>query len=397
MDACDHRAIANRMDLFHQQEEGPGMVFWHPRGFAIYRVIEDVLRHRMRRAGFLEVRTPQVLARTLWQQSGHWEKFGAHMFSLAEQEPGLALKPMSCPGHVQIFNKRLRSFRDLPMRLCEFGICHRDEPSGALQGLMRTRSFVQDDAHIFCEEGQVQAEVARFCGQLKRIYADFGFTDTRVAFSTRPAVRAGSDALWDRAEAALEAAARAAGLDYQIDAGEGAFYGPKLDFFLRDRRAREWQCGTIQLDYVLPERLDTCYTDARGQRVRPVMIHHAVLGSLERFVGIVLEHYQGQLPLWLAPEQVVVASIARPHNVYAERVGEAFVAEGYRTVIDVRAERLSRKVVDAREAGIPILLAVGAREARDGTVCLRRRDGEQEVLPIGAAAHALRAEASPPT
>lgn len=395
MDACDHRAIANRMDLFHQQEEGPGMVFWHPRGFALYRVIEDYLRRRMRQAGFAEVRTPQVLARSLWQKSGHWEKFGAHMFALGHEQ-GFALKPMSCPGHVQIFNKRLRSFRDLPIRLCEFGVCHRDEPSGALSGLMRTRSFVQDDAHIFCGEDHVEAEVARFCRQLRRIYGDFGFDDPRVAFSTRPALRAGSDALWDRAEAALEGAARAAGLAYQTDAGEGAFYGPKLDFFLRDRRGREWQCGTIQLDYVLPERLDAHYADALGGQSRPVMIHHAVLGSLERFVGILLEHHDGQLPLWLAPDQVVVATIAAHQKAYALHVAETLAGADLRAVTDTRTERLSRKIVDAREAGIPILLAIGAREAEDGTVSLRRRDGDQQVMPLGAVANALSTEARAP-
>ncbi len=364
MDACDHRAIANRMDLFHQQEEGPGMVFWHPRGFALYRVIEDYLRRRMRQAGFAEVRTPQVLARSLWQKSGHWEKFGAHMFALGHEQD-FALKPMSCPGHVQIFNKRLRSFRDLPIRLCEFGVCHRDEPSGALSGLMRTRSFVQDDAHIFCGEDHVEAEVARFCRQLRRIYADFGFPDSRVAFSTRPALRAGSDALWDRAETALEGAARKADLAYQTDPGEGAFYGPKLDFFLRDQRGREWQCG-------------------------------AVLGSLERFVGILLEHHGGQLPLWLAPDQIVVATIAPQQKAYALHVVETLAGADLRIVADARTERLSRKIVDAREAGIPILLAVGAREAEDGTVSLRRRGGEQQVMPLGAAADVLRAEARAP-
>jgi threonyl-tRNA synthetase len=397
MDACDHRAIANRMDLFHQQEEGPGMVFWHPRGFALYHVIEDYLRRRMRRAGFAEVRTPQVLARSLWQRSGHLEKFGDNIFAIAGHEQGFALKPMSCPGHVQIFNKRLRSFRDLPMRLCEFGVCHRDEPSGALSGLMRTRAFVQDDAHIFCAESHVEADVARFGAQLKQIYADFGFDEPRVAFSTRPELRGGSGAQWDRAEAALEGAARASGLAYAVDPGEGAFYGPKLDFFLRDRRGREWQCGTIQLDTVLPERLDAHYTDPQGSRVRPVMIHHAVLGSIERFVGILLEHYGGQLPLWLAPEQIVVATIGPAQQAYAGHVAAQLDAAGLRVITDSRSERLSRKIVDAREAGIPILLAVGAREAEEASVSLRRLGGQQQVMPLEAAAAALRAEARVPS
>ncbi len=393
MDPHDHRAIANRMDLFHQQEEGPGMVFWHPRGFAIYRIIEDYIRRRMRRAGFREIRTPQLLARSLWEKSGHWEKFGDNMFALGENGHVHALKPMSCPGHVQIFNKRLRSFRDLPIRLAEFGACHRDEPSGALQGLMRTRAFVQDDAHIFCAEEQVVEEVARFCILLGEVYADFGFQDVRVAFSTRPAVRAGDDAVWDRAEAQLEAAAKAAGLDYQHDPGEGAFYGPKLDFHLRDSRGREWQCGTVQLDMVLPERLDARYADAEDRRVRPVMIHHAVLGSVERFIGILLEHHGGTLPLWLAPDQIVVASIGNAQAGYAEKIADDLADHDFRVVADTRGERLSRKIMDAREAGIPILMAVGKREEADGTVSLRRRDGEQEVLSVEEAPAALRSEA----
>ena len=393
MDPLDHRSIANRMDLFHQQEEGPGMVFWHPRGFAIYRIVEDYVRRLMRGAGFREIRTPQLLARSLWEKSGHWDKFGDNMFSLGENGQSHALKPMSCPCHVQIFNKRLRSFRDLPVRLAEFGACHRDEPSGSLQGLMRTRAFVQDDAHIFCTEDQVVDEVARFCRLLKDAYADFGFEEVRVAFSTRPEIRAGTDAVWDRTEAALEAAARAAGLDYHLDPGEGAFYGPKLDFHLRDNRGREWQCGTVQLDMVLPERLDARYADAEDRRVRPVMIHHAVLGSVERFIGILLEHHRGKLPLWLAPDQIVVASIGRDQAECAEQVAAELAAADLRVVTDTSAERLSRKIMDAREAGIPILMAVGKREAADGTVSVRRQDGEQEVLPLEDAVAALRAEA----
>ena len=394
MDNHDHRSIANRMDLFHQQEEGPGMAFWHPRGFALYRIVEDYMRRRMRKMGFREIRTPQLLARSLWEKSGHWEKFGDNMFTVEDGERSAALKPMSCPGHVQIFNKRRRSFRDLPMRLCEFGACHRNEPSGALQGLMRGRSFVQDDAHIFCAEDQVEPEIARFCRQLFEVYADFGFDDVRVAFSTRPAVRAGSDAAWDHAEALLARAAEAAELDHQLDPGEGAFYGPKLDFFLRDSRGREWQCGTVQLDLVLPERLDAAYVDASNRHVRPIMIHHAVLGSLERFVGILLEHYDGNLPLWLAPEQVVVASIAEAQNDYAQSVADELEDADFRAIADTRPERLSRKIVDAREAGIPILMAVGNREQTDNSVSMRWRDGSQEICSVTDALSRLRREAS---
>jgi len=393
MDNHDHRSIANRMDLFHQQEEGPGMAFWHPRGFALYRIVEDYMRRRMRKLGFREIRTPQLLARSLWEKSGHWEKFGENMFTVEDGDRSAALKPMSCPGHVQIFNKRRRSFRDLPMRLCEFGACHRNEPSGALQGLMRGRSFVQDDAHIFCAEDQVEPEIARFCRQLFEVYADFGFDDVRVAFSTRPAVRAGSDAAWDHAEALLARAAEAAELDHQLDPGEGAFYGPKLDFFLRDSHGREWQCGTVQLDLVLPERLDATYVDASNRHVRPIMIHHAVLGSLERFVGILLEHYDGNLPLWLAPEQVVVASIGEAQKDYAQNVADEFEDADFRAIADTRPERLSRKIVDAREAGIPILMAVGNREQADNSVSMRWRDGSQEICSVTDALSRLWREA----
>ena len=393
MDDHDHRAIANRMGLLHQQEEAPGMVFWHPRGFALFRVVEETIRARMRGLGFREIRTPMLLDRKLWEQSGHWEKFGDNMFAFEDGAQAHALKPMSCPGHVQVFNKRVRSFRDLPIRYCEFGMCHRDEPSGALMGLMRGRSFVQDDAHIFCAVDQVEAEVARFCGLVHRVYADFGFDDVQVAFSTRPKIRAGSDAAWDAAEARLEAAARSAGLDFRVDPGEGAFYGPKLDFHLRDSRGREWQCGTVQLDMVLPERLNAAYIDATGARVRPVMIHHAVLGSVERFIGMLLEHHDGNLPLWLAPDQIVVASITDAQVDYAKSVVDRFVAAGYRVVADVRSARLARKVVDAREAGIPLLAAVGAREAASDQVTLRQRDGVQEATTVDAAIVALRAEA----
>ncbi|TSD88421.1 threonine--tRNA ligase [Mycobacterium sp. KBS0706] len=396
MDDIDHRSLGNRLDLFHQQEDGPGMVFWHPRGWALYRVVEDHVRRRMARAGYREVRTPQLLARGLWNRSGHWQKFGAQMYAVADEGRIMALKPMSCPGHVQIFNKRVRSHRELPIRYFEFGAVHRNEPSGALQGLMRARGFVQDDAHVFCLEQQVEAEVARFCSLLRRIYADFGFDHFDVAFATRPAQRAGSDEVWDRAEAALADAARQAGLDFETLPGEGAFYGPKLEFHLRDSRGRRWQCGVIQLDLVMPERLGAAYVDEHGNHQLPVMLHHAVLGSLERFIGILLEHHEGKLPLWLAPEQLVVASIGADDAVPACRVAEAFEAAGLRVALDARPERLSRKIVDAHADGVPVLAAIGAREARDGTVALRFRDGRQESLPLAAAIARLEAEAQPP-
>jgi threonyl-tRNA synthetase len=396
MDSNDHRVIGNRLDLFHQQDEGPGMVFWHPRGAALYGVLEDYIRKHMRAAGFREVRTPQLLARSLWERSGHWEKFGEHnMIVAGEGRRAFALKPVSCPGHIQIFNKRVRSHRDLPLRLSEFGACHRNEASGALQGLMRTRAFVQDDAHIFCREDQVVEEVARFCGLLRAVYNDFGFPDFAVAFSTRPAVRAGSDDVWDRAEAALEAAARAAGLVYRHQPGEGAFYGPKLEFVLRDSHGRDWQCGTIQLDFVLPERLDVEYVDAGDQRVRPVIIHHAVFGSIERFIAILLEHHGGNLPFWLAPEQIVVAPVERAHAEHARAVAAAFEQAELRVAFDDRAERVGRRIVDARERGIPVFATIGAREVAVCSVSLRRRDGATESLPLAAAVAKLRAEARP--
>ena len=394
MDDNDHRAIGNRLDLFHQQEEGPGVVFWHPRGFTLYRVIEDYIRRRMRQAGYREVRTPQLLARSLWEASGHWEKFRANMFVVEDGERAFALKPMSCPGHVQIFNKGVRSFRDLPLRLCEFGACHRNEPSGALHGLLRGRAFVQDDAHVFCTEPQVEAEVVRFCALLRSIYADFGFPDFAAGLSTRPDVRAGSDEMWDRAETMLASAARAAGLDPRAQPGEGTFYGPKLEFALRDRQGRDWQCGTIQLDFVLPERLDAGFFDGDGRRERPALLHHAVLGSMERFIGMLLEHHKGDLPLWLAPEQVIVASIGAAPADYAERVVAELAGAGLRAVADARPERLARKIVDARRNGIPVLAAVGAREAASETVSLRWRDGKQASMPIGEAMAALLADAT---
>jgi len=395
MDDHDHRAIANRLDLLHQQDEAPGMVFWHPRGFALYRVIEDHIRRRMAGAGFREIRTPQLMDRALWEASGHWEKFGNEMFVVPDGNRSYALKPMSCPGHIQVFNKRVRSFRDLPLRYCEFGACHRNEPSGALQGLARTRAFVQDDAHIFCAAAQVEEEVRRFSLLLRRIYGELGFASVAVTLATRPERRAGSDVDWDRAEAALGAAARAAGLDYAIEAGGGAFYGPKLGFHLADRVGRAWQCGTIQLDFVLPERLGARYVDAAGRFVQPVMLHQAVLGSLERFIAILLEHYDGRLPLWLAPDQAVVAAIGEGCADYARTVADALGEGGLRVSLDLRPERLGRKIVDAREAGIPIVLAVGAREAAAGTVALRRRDGAQAEMTIAEAARVLLAEAVP--
>jgi threonyl-tRNA synthetase len=382
----DHRSLGNRLELFHQQEEGPGMVFWHPRGAALYQIIEDYIRRRMREAGYREVRTPQLLAQSIFRQSGHLEKSPETMFHFVQEDGrAWALKPVSCPGHIQIFNQRLRSFRDLPMRYCEFGVVHRDEPSGAMHGLLRVRQFTQDDAHVFCRPEQVEAEVRHFCRLQRRIYADFGFENCEIRFSTRPAVRAGDEALWDQAEAALEAAARAAGLDPVLQPGEGAFYGPKLEFHLQDRLGRWWQCGTVQLDLVLPGRMEVAYRDEANGRAEPVILHHAVLGSLERFIGMLLEHYEGQLPFWLAPEQIVIASIGADQAGYAAELRDRCADAGLRAALDDGPDTLARKIVAAHEAGIPVIGVVGAREAAQGMVALRRRDGAQEVLPVDAA------------
>ncbi|MBN3815294.1 threonine--tRNA ligase [Paraburkholderia sp. Se-20369] len=397
MDDFDHRVLGNRLDLFHQQDESPGAIFWHPRGMALFRVVEETIRTRMRQAGFAEVRTPQIVSRGLWEQSGHWEKFGPNMFSLDSDGQPYCLKPMSCPCHVQVFKKGVRSYRDLPVRYSEFGAVHRAEPSGALHGLMRARAFTQDDAHVLCTPDQVEVEVARFCVLLKAIYADFGFDGFDVALSTRPAVRAGDDAVWDRSEAMLASAARAAGLHFAIQAGEGAFYGPKLEFHLLDRQGRTWQCGTIQLDFVLPERLGATYVTERGDRAAPVMLHHAVLGSVERFIGILLEHYEGWLPTWLAPDQIVVANIGPEERAFADHAAFAFEEIGCRVLRDFRAERLPRKIFDARERAAPIVAVAGRREAQAGAVSLRMRNGEQHVLTIGDALAYLKQHARAPS
>jgi threonyl-tRNA synthetase len=391
MDRHDHRMLGPRLDLFHQQEEAPGAVFWHPRGAALYRLIESYLRREMRRAGFREVRTPQLLARTLWERSGHWDKHGDNMFIFADGERSFALKPMNCPGHVQLFRQQTRSYRDLPLRFSEFGACHRYEPSGALHGLMRVRAFTQDDAHVFCLPEQVDAEVARFCELLRRIYGRFGFRQFIVGFSTRPDAREGSEETWDWAEASLAKAAGAAGLQFRQQPGAGAFYGPKLEFVLKDRDGREWQCGTFQLDAVLPEKLGAEVVNAAGERVRPLMIHHAVLGSIERFIAVLLEHHRGKLPFWLAPEQIAVAAVSVAQRPYAAAVAEAFDAAGLRCVTDDADETLSRRIRAAHDRGIPMFATIGAKEVAASTVTLRQRNGQQSVHSLSDAKKWLKA------
>jgi len=392
LDEHDHRFLGQRLDLFHLQEEAAGMVFWHPRGLVLYQLLEERVRLQMQRQGYREVRTPQVMAQPIWEQSGHWDNFRQNMFLLEDGERHLAMKPVNCPGHIQLVQRMAPSYRDLPLRLCEFGLVHRSEPSGALQGLFRLRQFTQDDGHIFCAEEQVVQEVSRFCSSLKDFYADFGFEDVQVAFSSRPEQRAGSDAVWDRAEALLHEAAHHAGLACDQQPGEGAFYGPKLEFKLKDRLGRSWQCGTIQLDLVLPERFGLHYVDASGAKRQPMMLHRAMLGSLERFIGILLEHHEGALPAWLAPEQVVVASVSDVAADYGERFAARLREVGCRVSVDRRAESLARKLVDSYQSGIPWMVVVGAREVDKGVVRLRKRDGVQRDLRWDEAVAALVAE-----
>ena len=394
----DHRKLGKQLGLFHLQEEAAGSVFWHTKGWVLYREIEAYVRRRLDAAGYGEVKTPQLVDRSLWEASGHWEKFGENMFTAqSEDERTLALKPMNCPCHVQIFRQGIKSYRDLPLRMAEFGSCHRNEPSGALHGIMRVRAFTQDDAHIFCTEDQINEESVEFCSLLQSIYADFGFDDVRVKFSDRPEVRAGDDATWDRAEAALTDATKAAQLETVLNPGEGAFYGPKLEFVLRDAIGRDWQCGTLQVDFVLPDRLDAEYVGEDGNRHRPVMLHRAILGSMERWIGILIEQYAGRFPPWLAPVQIVVASITDQANDYACEIADAAADLGLRVEKDLRNEKISYKVREHSVMKVPFILAVGGREAEAGTVALRRLGSkEQRVIDTNEALAMLRAESLAP-
>jgi threonyl-tRNA synthetase len=394
----DHRKLGRALDFFHMQEEAAGSVFWHPKGWVLYREIENYMRRRLDIAGYQEVKTPQLVDRSLWEASGHWDKFGENMFTAAsEDDRTLALKPMNCPGHVQIYRQGITSYRDLPLRMAEFGSCHRNEPSGALHGIMRVRAFTQDDAHIFCTEDQINSETISFCNLLLDVYRDFGFVDVRVKFSDRPEVRAGSDETWDKAEAALRDATAAAGLDTELNPGEGAFYGPKLEFVLRDAIGRDWQCGTLQVDFVLPDRLDAEYVDEDGLRKRPVMLHRAILGSLERWIGILIEQYAGRMPPWLAPVQCVVAPITEVANDYAKEVAERFKSAGFRVETDMRNEKIGYKVREHSVAKVPYIIAVGGREAESQSIALRRLGSDkQETLSLNDAIDALGQEILPP-
>ena len=383
----DHRRLGREMNLFHLQEEGPGAVFWHPKGWTMFQKLIDYMRQKQNAAGYQEVNTPEILDRTLWDKSGHLEKFGENMYlTQTPDDRVFAIKPMNCPGHVQVFKQGIKSYRDLPLYLAEFGKVHRYEPSGALHGLMRVRAFTQDDAHIFCTEEQITEECVKVTKLVLDIYRDFGFEDVVVKFSDRPEKRVGTDEIWDRSEAALKIAVEAAGLDYKLNPGEGAFYGPKLEFVLRDAIGRDWQCGTIQVDLNLPERLGVTFVDSDGERREPVMIHRALFGSVERFCGILIEHFAGRLPFWLSPTQIMIASITDEANEYAQLVKDRLLSSGVRAELDLRNEKISYKVREHSVTKIPVILVVGKREAEESTVAVRRLGGKaQDIMPLDQA------------
>ncbi|KXV19112.1 threonine--tRNA ligase [Gluconobacter oxydans] len=395
----DHRRIGREMDLFHIQEEAVGQIFWHRKGWRLYTVLQDYMRRAQERNNYEEVRTPQLVDRALWEASGHWDKYRENMFiaTVEDEDKTLALKPMNCPCHVQIFRHGLRSYRELPLRMAEFGACHRYEPSGALHGIMRVRGFTQDDAHIFCTDDQIADETAKFVKMLAEVYSDLGFDTFRVKFSDRPETRAGSDEVWDRAEGSLKKACEIAGVEYEYNPGEGAFYGPKLEFVLTDAIGRDWQCGTLQVDYVLPERLDASYIGEDSNRHRPVMLHRAILGSFERFIGILIEQYAGKFPLWLAPTQVVVASIVSDAADYANEVAATLKAAGLQVETDTRSDKINAKIREHSLARVPVILVVGRREAEERKVAMRRLGGAaQEILSLDEAVTALAKEAQAP-
>ncbi len=372
----DHRKLGKQLNLFHLQEEAPGMVFWHPHGWTLYQGIEQYMRGKLRRRKYVEVKTPQVVERTLWEKSGHWEKFSEEMFTTHSESRDFAVKPMNCPCHVQVFNQGLRSYRDLPLRMAEFGSCHRNEPSGALHGIMRVRGFVQDDGHIFCAEDSIQSEVSEFIDFLHEVYEDFGFTDIQYKLSTRPEKRVGSDEVWDKAEKALADALESAGLNYDLLPGEGAFYGPKIEFSLKDCLGRVWQCGTIQVDFSMPGRLDAQFVNEEGNRETPVMLHRAILGSFERFIGILIENSAGALPTWLAPVQAVVMNITDKQGEYCEKVAQRLEEAGFRATADLRNEKIGFKIRERTLQKVPFLLVVGDKEVESGSVAVRTRTGE---------------------
>ena len=393
----DHRRLGREMDLFHIQEEAPGAAFWHPKGWKLYRTVQDYIRKKLEIAGYHEVNTPQLVNKSLWEDSGHWDKFREAMFVTETEDKSLAIKPMNCPCHVQIFRQGTKSYRDLPLRMAEFGSCHRNEPSGSLHGLMRVRAFTQDDAHIFCTEDQITEETKNFCDLLMSVYKDFGFKEIIIKFSDRPEMRSGSNDTWDKAEQALTDAVDAAGYKYDLNPGEGAFYGPKLEFVLRDAIGRDWQCGTLQVDFVLPERLDAVYIGEDGKKHRPVMLHRAILGSFERFIGILIENYSGRFPFWLAPLQIIVATITDEVIPYAEKVLSQLKFQGLAASADFRNEKINYKIREHSAAKVPIIMVLGLREAEEETVAMRRLGGKnQEILALTSAVAKLKSESEFP-
>jgi threonyl-tRNA synthetase len=389
----DHRKIGKMQNLFHLQDEAPGMVFWHPKGWAVWQAVEQYMRQVFRDNGYQEIRTPQVMDRTLWERSGHWENYAENMFTTHSESRDYAIKPMNCPGHIQVFNQGIKSYRDLPLRLAEFGSCHRNEPSGALHGIMRVRGFTQDDAHIFCTDEQIQGEALAFIDLAQRVYADFGFDEVLVKLSTRPEKRIGSDEAWDKAEAALAQALQAKGLDYQLQPGEGAFYGPKIEFALKDCLNRVWQCGTLQLDFALPGRLGASYVAEDNTRQVPVMLHRAILGSMERFIGILIEHYAGAFPLWLAPVQLAILNISEAQSDYARQVTGELGKNGFRVQADLRNEKITYKIREHSMQRLPYLLIVGDKEVASRQVAVRNRKGEDlGQMPLETLIERLKSE-----
>lgn len=381
----DHRKIAKEMDLFHMQEESPGCIFWHPKGWTMYNVLKEYVKQRIQHDGYVEVCTPQLVDRTLWEASGHWEKYREHMFIAESEGRILAVKPMNCPGAIQIFKQGIKSYRDLPLRMAEFGYCHRNEASGSLYGTMRVRGFTQDDAHIFCTPDQINSETKKFCILLKKIYRDLGFDSFSVKFSDRPEKRTGSDEIWDKAEELLKKATEEAGLEYTLNKGEGAFYGPKLEFVLKDKLGRDWQCGTLQVDFQLPVKLGAWYAAENGEKCHPIMLHRAVLGSLERFIGILIEHYAGYFPLWLAPVQVIFATITNDFDGYATEIANLFTQHGLRVETDLRAEKISYKIREHALEKTPIIAVIGANEVQNRSLTLRYANGSQETMSVDEA------------
>jgi threonyl-tRNA synthetase len=401
-EARDHRKLGKQLELFHMQPEAQGMVFWHDKGATLWREVESYVRRQLKKANYLEVKTPLLINNKLWQKSGHWDKFRENMF-VSEVSHGAhdevhALKPMNCPAHVQVFNQGMKSYRDLPLRMAEFGCCHRNEPTGALHGIMRVRGFTQDDAHIFCTENQISEETGAFIDLLSRIYEDFGFTDLKVKFSDRPEIRAGDDTTWDKSEKALMDSVKAVGLEVELNPGEGAFYGPKLEFILRDAIGRDWQCGTLQVDFVLPDRLQASYIGEDDKRHRPVMLHRAILGSMERFLGILIENYSGKFPLWLSPLQIVIATVTSGADEYAKNVAEMLSSKGLRVETDLRNEKINYKIREhSADKKVPIIAVVGMKEVENNKLALRRLGTRQlEIIDLKDALKNLPIEALPP-